>query len=351
MLLEIRHGSGHQSMVPPSVHPDTGETLRWEGNPTFPPEPWTFHELRRAAGRIAAGVLLSRHLKPGNRQFIWLYLSGALKRAEWKLEDALHFVKIICGLTRDEKTKNRVQAVEHTYERDEANGGLKKLEEYLPKPVIRKLVDWLDLRRTTFDPLDLTDDANANSLFVEHGEDSRYLPNEGRGGLWVYWNDVSWQRDQMGFVIDTAAKSLKRKADQLTSESRDARFIERVRRELLNVPGIKSSLERLSVYPEIATPSSAFDANPWLLGLQNGIYNLKLDRLEEGMREHLVSRQLPAAYEPAAQCPRWLACLERAQPQQDVRDFLQRLAGALRGSPFFGPKFRLLKVDHRLNKF
>jgi hypothetical protein len=24
---------------------------------------------------------------------------------------------------------------------------------------------------------------------------------------------------------------------------------------------------------------------------------------------------------------------------------------SMRGSPFFGPKFRLLKVDHRLNKF
>ena len=87
-------------------------------------------------------------------------------------------------------------------------------------------------------------------------------------------------------------------------------------------------MDRLSFYPEIAIASSAFDANPWLVGLQNGVYNLELDRLEEGMREHLVSRQVRAAYDPAAKCPRWLACLERAQPNSEVRSFLQRLAGS-----------------------
>ena len=326
-LLEIRHGSGFQSMIPPSVHPDTGELVHWESG-MLKPEPWNYLELRRAAGRIAAGSLLSRYLKKGSRQFIWLYLSGAMKRAEWTLPEANNFVNLVASLGRDENLKGRLQAVQHTFEHDEEVGGLKKLEEYLPKPITRKLADWLDLRRTKFDPLDLTDDSNANYLFVEHGDDLRYLPNEGKGGLWVSWNDVLWQRDRMGLVVDKAAKSLKKKADQLTTESRDARFIERVRRELLNMPGIMGALDRLDKYPEIAVPSSAFDANPWLLGLQNGVYNLQLDRLEEGAREHLVSRQVPAAYHVSAECPRWTACLERAQPNADVREFLQRLAGA-----------------------
>jgi hypothetical protein len=267
MLVEIRHNSGHQSMIPPSVHPDTGEALRWEENCPFKPESWNYLELRRAVGRIAAGALLSPYLKEGMRQFTWLYLSGAMKRAEWSLGDALKFVELVSSIARDDKISNRKQAVTRTFETEDEIAGLKKLEEYLPKPIIRKLAEWLDLRRTKFDPLDLTDDANAQFLFVEHGDDLRYLPNEGRGGLWVYWNDVIWQRDRMGLVVDKAAKSLKKKADQLTAESRDARFIEKVRCELLNMPGINASLDRLNCYSEIAAPSSAFDANPWLLGL------------------------------------------------------------------------------------
>src|SRR6266436_4172142 len=90
MLLEIRHDSGHQSMIPPSVHPDEGEQVRWESNSPFNPETWNYHELRRAAGKIAAGALLMRYLKPDSnaRHWVWFYLGGAMARAEWKREDA-----------------------------------------------------------------------------------------------------------------------------------------------------------------------------------------------------------------------------------------------------------------------
>ena len=288
MIVEIRHDNGHQSMIPPSVHPN-GELLAWDGD--FQPKEWNFYSLRRAVGKIAAGALLMRYLKPdsGVRHYVWFYLGGAMARAEWKKEEALHFVACIAQAAGDEQSDDRRRAVESSYEEGkEELAGLKKLDEYLPKPVVSKLAQWLDLRHARFDPLDLTDDSNAQSIFTEHGEDLRYLPNEGTGGLWVYWNDVIWQRDRSDRANHVAAGTLKKKADQLTATSRDARFIEKVRRELLNVPGVTAALDRLSWYPDISTPSSVFDANAWLVGLQNGIYNLQLDRLQEGVRENLV---------------------------------------------------------------
>ena len=269
-LLEIRHDSGHQSMIPPSIHPD-GETLRWESSGPLAPEKWDFRELRRSAGKIAAGALLMRYLKPDSnvRHWVWFFLGGAFARAEWPRDEALQFCEVVVSACHDEEPRDRLGAVESSYEEGKAEiAGLKKLEDYLAKPLVRKLAQWLDLRRTKSDPLDLTDDSNAQSLFVEHGEDLRYLPNEGKGGLWVYWNDVIWQRDRMSYVSHLAAGTLKKKADELTGGSRDARFIEKVKRELLNMPGITSALDRLSWYPDIATPSSAFDANPWLVGLR-----------------------------------------------------------------------------------
>ncbi|MFZ0978979.1 MAG: phage/plasmid primase, P4 family [Candidatus Acidiferrales bacterium] len=327
MIVEIRHGHGHQSMLPPSVHPN-GELVRWEASTSPVPERWAFPELRRAMGKIAAAVLLIRHLK-GNRHWVWFYLGGAMCRAEWKKEEALYFVDIVTKAMRDEEENDRHGAVASSYEEGKTElAGLKKLEEHLSKPIIRKLAQWLDLRRAKFDPLDLDDDSNAHAIFVEQGEDLRYLPTEGKGGLWVFWNDVIWQRDRLSYVEHLAAVTLKKKAEQLTATSRDARFIEKVRRELMNVPGVVAALNRLNWYPEISTPSNVFDANPWLIGLQNGVYDLQRDRLEEGAREHLVSRQVQAAYDPQATCPRWLACLERAQPNAGVRAFLQRLAGS-----------------------
>jgi len=327
-LLEIRHGNNHQSMIPPSVHPE-GELLSWEGNPEFTPEPWDYPACVRAVRMIAAGALLMRHVHRGVRYNTILYLAGAMKKAKWELEQALRFVHTVAMFWGRDNLENKEQSVKNTFAKDDAEvAGLKKLEDYLSKPVIRKLAEWLELRRTKFDPLDLSDDANARLLFLEHGENLRYLPNEGKGGLWCHWNDVIWQRDRMGFVVDLAGRSLKKKADELTRKSKNEKFIEKVNHELQNMPGIRGALDRLCCDPEIAAPSTAFDADPWLIGVQNGVYNLKTMRLEPGAREHLVSRQVQASYDDAATCPRWQTCLERVQPDPAVRDFLQRLAGA-----------------------
>jgi P4 family phage/plasmid primase-like protien len=327
MVVEIRNGNGHQSMAPPSVHPETGEQLEWVNG--FQPAEWNYHELRRAVGKIAAGVLLVRNLHEGIRHHVWLYLGGAMCRAEWEKNDAGHFATVLAQAMNFKTPEDWRRDVEDSFKEDkEKVAGLKKLEEYLDKRVVRCLAEWLDLRRAKCDPLDLTDDANAHAIFTRHGEDLHYLRNEGKGGLWTFWNDVIWQRDRAGRVNHLAADTLKKKSDELTAASRDARFIEKVRRELLNVPGVCAALERLSWYPEIYVEPNEFDADPWLVGLENGIYNLQLDQLEGGSREHLVSRQVHATYDPGAMCPRWLACIERAQPNPDVRSFLQRLAGS-----------------------
>jgi P4 family phage/plasmid primase-like protien len=335
MLVEIRHGAGFQTMVPPSVHP-SGEPVAWEGSANGQPEVWDHKSLLKAVGKIAAGSLLIRQLQTGtkikSRHDIWLYLGGAMVRAGWTIDEALFFVNAVTRAGGDEKPENSRRAVESSFEKKEEGeqtlAGLKKLEEYLDRGVVRKLAQWLELRHAKVDTLDLSDDANAQSLFAEHGEDLRFLPNEGKGGLWVFWNEVIWQRDRLNYVTHLAALALKRKANQMTAGSRESRFIAKVRNELLNMPGIAGAMNRLSTFPEIAARSDTFDTNPWLVGLQNGIYNLELDRLENGAREHLVSRQIPAAYDPTATCPRWRTCLERAQPEADVRAFLQRLAGA-----------------------
>lgn len=331
MIVEIRHG-GQQSMIPPSVHP-TGEQLVWETS-LLNATKWTYPELRKAVGKIAAAVLLVRYLKVGSRHHTWLYLAGAMRRADWSLDDALNFMRLVSCARRDgeDKIANFEKAITATYERTEDDGvaGLKKIadEEYLPRPVVRKLASWLDLKKANVDPLDLSDSSNAACIFTEHGEDLRFLPNEGKGGLWLFWNDVVWQRDHLGYVNHLAASLLKNRADALTATTRNPVFIDRVRRELLNASGVNSALDYLQWCPDIATPGTAFDANPWLLGVQNGVYDLRSDRLEAGAREHLVSRQVTASYDPNAMCPRWIACLERAQPNADVRAFLQRLAGA-----------------------
>jgi len=167
-----------------------------------------------------------------------------MSRAEWTVEDALYFTDVVSRACHDDQLNDRRGAVESSFRTANRTRGLKKLEDYLPKPLVRKPRAVARPAPFKVGPLDLTDDSNAQSLFIEHGEDLRYLPNEARR-LWVYWNDVIWQRDRMGYVTHMTAGALKKKADILTAGSRDAKFIEKVRRELLNMPGINSALDRL----------------------------------------------------------------------------------------------------------
>jgi putative DNA primase/helicase len=336
MLCEIRHGSGFQTMIPPSVHP-SGEPVSWEGDPKADAATWDYPSLVKAMGRIAGGALLAKQLRDDEkthnlRHHVWLYIGGAMARADWPREEALKFCELVCNLIGD-KTENRRKAVETSYENKETGeknvAGLKKLEEYLAKDAVRKLAKWLDLRRSKVDDLDLSDDGNAQTLYAEMGDDLHYLPNEGKGGLWLKWNGTIWSRDHLGLVVHQSAEALKRKAEVLTAKSREGKYIERVRSELMNMAGINAAMARLAVYPEIASASDDFDSNPWLIGCQNGVYNLELGRLEHGMREHMVSRTVTASYNHDAKCPRWLACLERAQPDPETRAFLKRVGGAV----------------------
>src|SRR6267378_4463152 len=115
-LLEIRHDSGHQSMIPPSMHPD-GELVRWEESGPLNPDSWNHHELRRAAGKIAAGALLMRYLKPDSnvRHWVWFYLGGAMSRAEWTVEDALYFTDVVSRACHDDQLNDRRGAVESSF--------------------------------------------------------------------------------------------------------------------------------------------------------------------------------------------------------------------------------------------
>ena len=76
------------------------------------------------------------------------------------------------------------------------------------------------------------------------------------------------------------------------------------------------------------------ETNPYLFNCTNGTFDFSGVDAEHGpiFRQpdpaDLLILQSPVAYDPAATCPTWDACLERWQPDEDVRRYLQMRAGA-----------------------
>ena len=106
-LVELR-GTGRQTLVPPSVHPD-GERYQWDG----PLEPAAVEgqELVRAVRSLGGAALLARHWPrvAGSRHEIANALAGWLLRAGWSEKDVEQFVGAVARAAGDEEAKQRAK--------------------------------------------------------------------------------------------------------------------------------------------------------------------------------------------------------------------------------------------------
>lgn len=159
-LLEIRSSTGSkgfQTVIPPSLHKDTGEQLAWlddEGQPAFA----SMADLEACAKVVAAGCLLARGFpKLGGRHEFALALAGALLRYGTPEEDAYLFVYEVCRVGGSTDPGARAQVVRSTARRLEQGDrdvtGIPRLMEFLGEDVAKRVCDWLGLRDTTGDGL------------------------------------------------------------------------------------------------------------------------------------------------------------------------------------------------------
>jgi hypothetical protein len=126
-LVEVRAGN-HQSVLPPSLHPDDGlpYTFTAQGAPAEVPA----LALYRAGSLAAAAGALAAVWGSGSRQNAALALSGYFRRAGITQDEAEAVLEAICRAAEDDETPKRLRALRDTYESLGKNlTGLPKLKE------------------------------------------------------------------------------------------------------------------------------------------------------------------------------------------------------------------------------
>ena len=79
----------------------------------------------------------------------------------------------------------------------------------------------------------------------------------------------------------------------------------------------------------LATDPSKFDRHPWLLGVGNGVVDLRTGKLSPASSSLYISRATPTNYVPDAQCPTWEAHLDHLfDGNVEHIDFYQKAIGA-----------------------
>jgi hypothetical protein len=147
LVLEIRGADNTYTMFPPSIHPETGETLEWNGSGREPLE-ITAGELRTLAGQhaVAAAVLYFYPTDATARYEVRMALTGALVRAGMNADRVCLYVQAVAKLASDPKwQEDFATRTEKRLEDDKKVTGIPRLVQVLqlPEACKRMFREWL----------------------------------------------------------------------------------------------------------------------------------------------------------------------------------------------------------------
>jgi uncharacterized protein (DUF927 family) len=141
---------GFQTMAPPSIHPDTGERVRFEPGADGEPANADLPDLERAVHRCAAATLLVRHFpgEHGGRHDAFLALAGLFQRAGWEEAEATQFARGMYRGLWGVKADFGAAASEviSTYAKAREGGAITdytRLSELIDEKVLRRALNWL----------------------------------------------------------------------------------------------------------------------------------------------------------------------------------------------------------------
>lgn len=171
-----------------------------------------------------------------------------------------------------------------------------------------------------------TDLGNAERLVAQHGDDLRYLTGAG----WHRWEGhrfVADRRRRIVVMMGNVARGIYTEAT--TSEDPQRR------RLLAKWAGNSESRSRIEAAialaesrPEIVDDFENYDVNPWLVGLRNGVYDLKADQFRPGVRADRLTLSMNVDFDESARAPRWEAFqLEIHGRNSELVAFKQRAYG------------------------
>jgi P4 family phage/plasmid primase-like protien len=189
----------------------------------------------------------------------------------------------------------------------------------------------------------LTDTGNADRLINLHGDQLHYVS---KWGKWLVWNGSRWELDHGDVAVSELAKSVGvRLRQQAATEPNpdQAKRLFAAGTRALAASGISAMVKLARGIPGVPLDHELLDADPWLLGVRNGVINLRTGELRPARPADLITMQCPVEYDPQALAPRWEEAMKEWFPDPEVREYAQRLAGA---ALYGGQRDHVLAIDY-----
>ena len=156
----------------------------------------------------------------------------------------------------------------------------------------------------------LTDVGNANR-FVEHIRDRWIYVFE--LGAWFFWEGVRWRQDKKRQVFQEAKAAVAGMYKEAALEKDDDK-----RKRIAGWAAKSESEPRLNAMislsrsdPSVVVSQDSLDCEPYLLGVLNGVLDLRTGKLIPAAPEQRITKQASVSYDRAATAENWLAFLHK----------------------------------------
>ena len=152
-------------------------------------------------------------------------------------------------------------------------------------------------------------------------------------GRWFRWDANRWAICMCGEEMEAAKETARQLLDVAAqAAAADPDKGKRLFGHALltqNLPRLDAMIRLASSEPGMVIGNvSELDADPWRLGVENGVVNLRTGTLLAPDPKMLITKQCNAAYTPEAQCPLWLEFLnEIFDDDLETIESIQRLLG------------------------
>lgn len=189
-----------------------------------------------------------------------------------------------------------------------------------------------------WEPVRLTDLGNARRLKDAHGSDFRSLlngKNTADRQSWLVWKDGRWVYDDCRQINAWALHvpaMIRKEAEQIEGDDEESVALREAYEKWANKSESFNAQRALigmaQGLPGVTINTSDLDSDPMLLNCKNGTLNLKDGSFRTHSRADCLTKQIRAVYDEDAECPQWLAFLDKIMGgDADMVQYLQVAVG------------------------
>lgn len=173
----------------------------------------------------------------------------------------------------------------------------------------------------------LSDTGNGRRIVDAFGTVVRYTPGIG----WFNWSGTHWRYDKENLTIKEQTKKISAIISSEAINYSDKDELVRLHKwadQSRSASRITSAVESAKTDPRVRVDVSQWDSNPYLLGVANGVVDLRTGELHKGRPELNITKHSPVAYNPGAYSEKWNKFLDEATGgDKELQDWIQRAAG------------------------